>query len=1676
MPTAYEEALAKIRSGEDPSGQSMPSYIDAADTMNIANNNPTFMESAADVIESVPKFIATSLISGANQLYNIPADIGNLFGADMERSDTAKVITELDSNLGAFYQEHQEGSDLVGFALSSLVPGIAGVKVLNAGQKTLQVALGAGRFGDNTSRALRLLTPLKDEYLAKAVKEAVTNSSAASILSSNGIKAIASGIGQNTLEALAFETAVAVTLFKSPVLENQDLGDFVSNVALNAGVFGLIGGAVDAAKIGFAIKGASNKAAIEARPWTFINEPAAASKSYEKAVLDFEQLHNIPPIPTGLDPARAEFLTQAAKTKANTLETRLRKEFGTMANGDEDVANSLFQAFKTSTYETKQSSMLGLMDTGRLLSKSKVGSDAEKLALKVSEGKASVDEINAYADSSIHTAYVKMWGEDTGRTFSSAPKVTSLVDTLKKGQSIKVTASKVIAGDKSYNFNTNFNKGTKSLLGVTKPWNIMKADPLEANARQIWVSNLSKLEPTAAKPFKVDVNDIPMMEKVVQELDGTPALAHVQFTGLGKGEAIRGSLVDFLGDKKVQLANAMLSRAEQKFTQEEIASIVNVKSSMLSGELVKDSVNRYSTKDIFALQDHAQTYTAQLVKQGSRKESDGVVALHNIPQHIKLTYDTSPFKGIDNNVVENMAIIKAQQKLYQEGTSRAAAGILGEDYVRFEDISSNRVYSGALPSGAGANYIAAASSNYGTLASTVENLGGVTTSVIEKFKERTRASLEPLLYKLANKQEAAIEWSVLNAKVRGIEGEYGLNEAGDALEPLLILRYNAAVKEAQAQIAAGVKDVPTPKRPVLSNPAMEPRIELANTEVRNLVKAHIELNSKRTGDLASIRTAQGLQFNRSPDVFYPIPVNPQDYPHFAMVIDDSITSGNQSKTLFASSAEELADMTARLKQNPQLRVLTKNEAEAYYDSIGQWSYEKTLSSNYLDTEAHRKGVSAPYAVATDPKKITDDMLNWHMQRETGLVREAVSAKYEVQFEELRRLGDEYTNLSTSQFTDINLLKYSGDKVANPYVDYIKTALAIKKTADYPWHVNLNKLVDNKFSEMYKKIDEIFGSSKTDADLKGINEALTKYGYKGAAYDETMNIFANAVPAKGLLSDVVQKANGIMATVVLRWDALNAVNNAVSSTVLLGAETASLTRLINSGGKGAADEFNALTRINVPGTGHTILSPQKLIANSIKKFNRQGEDFKFYEQNGFMTSISRQYRDTMDDVAFNSAESVANWDSRLNKVANKLRAAGNTGEKWTGNKLAEEFNRFVAADVMKQMTDIAIAKNLMQPQEQLAYINTFVNRTQGNYLASQRPMMFHGPIGQAIGLFQTYQFNLMQQLLRHVGEGHAKDGMTLLGLQATIHGMNGMPAFNALNTNLVGNASGNVEHRDAYDAVYGIAGKQAGDWLTYGLASNALGLLHPDLKVNLYTRGDINPRHLTIVPTDPSQIPIIQASAKVMANIFDTAKTLGAGGDVAGTILQGLEHNGISRPLAGLAQTLQGFNNVEQASYSTSKKGNVIAANDLLSLANVARIAGGKPFDEAIAIDATFRYKAYDLKDQAKRNALGQAIKTTMIGGGVPTKEQMDEFAVKYAESGGKQEQFNKWALGLYKTANLSQAAQIQDNLEGGFNQSMQRLMGGKELRDFTDPTSKIKPAVPKVSNQPVDSQGLTIPQ
>lgn len=1653
--TAFHEAL--LSSEEDDSLSRIPSYMVNGDTLNLANRNRTFLESATDNIQSIERFIGVSMISGANQLYNIPASIGNAFGGDNVLSDTAEVIAELDSDLGLFYEDHRDSADLVGFMISSVVPGIGGIKILNAGQKALSVAIKGQTFGSSMAKSFGLLPGLRAANKAKAIASVANNSSAATLGNANALKAIAAGFGQNALEALAFESAVSATLFDSPMLENQDFGNFAVNVMLGAGVFGIVGSAVDAAVIKSALTKTADAASKEARPWTFIKEHAKASSTYESIALDVSALHAIPPIPTGLNPDRINFLKSAAESTARTLNNRIRSNLLILAKEDNTTSETIFNLTRGLTREEQLNTYIGLTDMSRMGQRTKEVAMLESMEKKIASGMYDFDDpvLLAEMKKNLNISYTRTWGDDAGTVYTESPAITQLIDTIGKDDIIKVTDFAVTAGDTQYKFSTRFITGKRAGLdeGV-EHYDVLENTVLTNNARYIWASELPHFNTLVkGKIIEVSANDIPILEKLYRDIPDSLRDPRVKIVNQDPSQPIAEGIGirKFIENQKIFLANrahddSLLSI--NPLNQEQIAANMNVRVSMLSGEVGKDMTNFVPDSDLFAMQSYTDDYAQLLIANGMRESKALDIKIWNVPQHIRSVYDTTTLveRGTNNAVIENMVIIAEQQNVYQAGLNNASLFALGPSvYGALETITSETVRLGAAPSGAGASALAAASSNYGTLAASTENIGNIATRAIGDAKKSARDALEPVFYKLSQNQQAAIEWSNLNATLRSIPGEYALDDTGQFLEPIIAQRWRADVERFGAENVSDLSDLLPPDMPM--------KISLVTQEVKDAAVVHIAVNGNRTDRLVTLRAAQGVQMNRSSAAFYPVPINPQEFKHFAIVIDNSITSGNQSKTLFANTEEELKAMAAKLKENSHLTVLFKKEAEDYYSSIGQWDYEKTLNSNYLDTEAQRKGISAPFIISTDPAKITSDSLAWHLQRETGLVREGISAKYEIPFNELRRLGDEYTAAATSTFSDQSLLTYAEEQVKNPFADYIKTALGVKKNESYPWFVELNRVADRAVSSVLRRASAAVRATKTPDELFAVNAMLEKAGYKGAAYDIDMEIFANAPVNEGALSAIVQKANSLLATIVLRLDMINAVNNAVSANVLLGAETKAVIGAIGRGDEEAVGALAALTRIAVPGTGETIFSPTKLIANSIKKFGvKETRDplMKFYKDNGFVTSITDQYKDNLDQLTFRGAQDVKGWDSRVDGMQKKLGAFGDAGERLTGNRLAEEFNRFVAADVMKQMTDVAVARNLMTAQEQLAYINTFVNRTQGNYLASQRPGVFQGPLGQAMGLFQTYQFNLMQQLLRHVGEGHAKDGMVLLGLQGTIHGMNGLPAFNAVNTHLIGEASGNVKHRDAYDSTYGIVGKEAGDWLMYGAASNALGLLHPDLKINLYTRGDINPRHVTILPTNPSTVPIVQATGKFFANMFDTARKLAAGGDVVTTLLQGLEHNGISRPLAGLAATLEGVNNPRRASYTTSSRGNVIASNDLLSLANLSRIAGAKPMDEAIAIDAAYRYRSYGLVDSRRRNLLGKAIKSTMIAGANPTQQQIEGFAEKYAAAGGRVEEFNSWFTQLYKSANVSQANTIQRSLSSPFTQAMQTIMGGRELRDFTN--------------------------
>lgn len=1564
----------------------------AGDTHNLANNGTSFWDDPLEAVSNIPKFIGLGVASAVNQVYNIAPTIGNWFGGDFEQNKLADTIASFDSDLSKYYKSHQEGIDALGFAISSLVPGTAGVKALRAGQVAIKSAAETGVIGANFSRATGLLIPSVEKNVLNATEQLIKGSSPFKLQQSEVLKALGAGFGQNILEGAAFEVAVAATMYNSPVLENQDLGDMFSNIIWGAGLYGAIGGVLTGVHTVSAIKKGVGAFDETASPWTHIETGKINSSPADNILIYNEQRLSMPSVVPGVQYDTK--LLELGKKKQGNLETLMRGEFQKLTGDDSILADSLFKNLLKQDSKSAVGNLWQLDEAVRLTAKT----SGEKLLSKALGGKANLAEVKLALDHS--EAYLINRGPNAGKIQKEIPASKTLADTISADTPVTLSAKGIKIGN-------------KPLVKISASgFDIFKASTVDAEIRTAWArEHFKPIDSTI-----IESTDIPLLDAAYEQISKGEPIPFIKVGDITFKPTTSTEFLTTLSDIKMSTAGKLFKG--KKLPIETIARLVNTNEDFLVG------------KQTGSLVENLFSDLKELTDYNIRNNSAFTNTLE-IPSVIKLSYKKSNVAGMDGHLLAGMEAVYRQQRLYQDGADRAVTAILGEDVRKLIPIPMEEITK-ATRLGAGATFTSFASSNYGTLGSKFEWLGKVTTDIIANKKVVVKDVLEPLLYKLQNDSEAAIEWSKLTQTIRGSEFRWKLGSevTGNGTKDDIVTRYLTLADDKEiAKLFKAGHEIP--------------RIEFKSKIVSDLAAAHTELNSTRVNNLSVLRASQGLESNLKADTFYVPPPNPKDYPFFAFVVDPTITGTGHSKMLYAATEAELKiQMSAVRGQFPDFKVLEKGEAEKYYKAVGKFDYEKTLNENYIDIAINRKGTSAQFLIKTDPKQISDELFQWHLNAEAGVVRETVSHKYEPQFEALRKLGEQYTLAATSKYGGLSLTKYAENTVENPYTDYIKTALGINKASEYPFWMPVQKMLDNKVSQLFSNVWTAAKGIKSGEDLAAINTKLLEAGYQGAYYDAALNLAVNSKIPKGLLTEYVQQSNGLLSLFALRLDPLNALNNIIGSGVLLNTEIRSLLRDINKGNSEGAGELAKLMKLQVPGTeGREVLTHGKLVKNAINNFFSSDKVFhKFYADNNFTTDIRTQYLSSLDSMALKGTESVSELSAKKVQLVETAKKYAALGEKATGNAIAEEFNRFVAADVMRQITDTGIKAGVLDSRSALSYINTFVNRTQGNFLAAQRPMLFQGPVGQAVGLFQTYQFNLIQQLFRHVAEGSKKDTAMLLGLQGSIYGMNGLPAFNAINTHIIGNASGNKDHKDLYTAVYGGAGQAAGDWLMYGLASNMF--LAPELKINMYSRGDINPRHATIIPTNPADVPFINAQTKFIGNLWETFGKLGDGGNVASVFLQGIEHNGISRPLAGLAQTMQAFVNPNNQVVSTNNKGNVVGSHDLFSLMTLGRLAGGKPLDEAIATDTLFKLRAYGTADSDRIAKLGEVVKSSYLGGGAPDSEQLTVFMEKYVEAGGKQSGFNKFIMKQNLNATKSQAEQVRDTLNKPYSKTLQSIMGG----------------------------------
>lgn len=944
--------------------------------------------------------------------------------------------------------------------------------------------------------------------------------------------------------------------------------------------------------------------------------------------------------------------------------------------------------------------------------------------------------------------------------------------------------------------------------------------------------------------------------------------------------------------------------------------------------------------------------------------------------------------------------------------------------------------------GVGPTAVTSANSAYGSLKNAMEYLGRTMAEWKAKLGESAAKELRDVAQAISTDVDAAAELGIITSKLRRsgekffpVKVEY--DEIGMALD---VPRTHFVSERTYKLMQSGEKDFYQAVHEA-SVGGHEAYLPIASQKVVDFLERHVRMNDDVQSKKQVILNSIGLGRSHEAGMLYIPPIDTARYPHIAFVKQrDGIGASNQAAMITARTPEQLQKLIAELPKD--FVAYTKNDVENFYRAKGSYDYSMMINDTRVDSQLRRMAKLGDFYPETRAENVLDDYVRFHVNQSHTLLSTAMQSHYAELFSQLKYLSNEFTQADTSIAK--GKLATLQRKFVDPYGDYIRTALDQVKLGQYPILDELNDLIDNVGKKAWSAVNAVVRNPEAGVvDWQKANSLAQQYGLGTPFSNVDAYRTANEVVPKNLIATTVGKLNWLLTTFGLRLDVANSLVNVLSTPIMLGMEHRSITENARKNPE-LAGKLAELYSTKVPGRDYAVPSYTKLVYNAINNFYKDdGVLMNRYKPLAGISDILDDHKSLLRDIEHKPwqgysklAETADNWVNKASKL--------------TGNEFSENFTRFVTADVMRQQTDILVQAGKMTVAEANSYIATFVNRVQGNYLQSQRPLLFQGTSGRAVSLFQTYMFNVFQQLGRHIEDKNARAIFTFAGLQGSIYGLNGLPYFDAVNTHLVSKLKSNPERKDAYSELPG-ADTELGNWLLYGTAS-AMPLFDGHGPA-LYSRGDLNPRTLIGLPTSIGDIPAVGATVKIVDTVRTFAKNISNGGDFTNSMLFALEHQGMSRPLAGLAQIASGR--------STDSKGALIAAtNELYTTAQLAslhprtlldgvtRVAGAKPLDEAITVGMLYRSAQYRAEDSARIADLGKAVRTKLYQNQIPTDEEYDSFLHNYVAAGGTQRTFAREMQRWMKDANESVVNQMAGKLGSQYSMRMQSLMGGRELPDY----------------------------
>ena len=1737
----------------------MSDFMTAAYMHEIAGegDDPAASGNWADSIANLPELATQIGVSALTEVLNIPTALAsipiNMLGGDYDGKwlRTEEVFADLDQSLGtdleSYYQQRKDAIDMGGFLVSSLLPGLAGAKMLRVG-------LGTAAKMESSSgmvRAIGNFERIAPKALQAAKLEIAEKASPFTYLNTQAFKLYAAGAGQGVLDALAFNTAATVALHQSSYLEDKDWRELSKDVLFDSLVFGgAVGTVFDVAGKGAgifgykqAIKGYSDKFAnIKAtalNPFTRSSEGIEAGAKFARADGSVVTVSHGDAALLKLNDVK-QFEQRSTELKALLDEGALSSDNAVLLRAEMTKFNELRDSAIRDAKEQFTSTLKGLFkDTDDFVDvqgiakqlldpKNNLDQAASILADLKKVSRLSVDELSDATYSNSLKVFRANKNERSNFSLTETPgaearmvRVTKTLDAVDEADlagKLKVKSAKlgsneiddlataagydsIRVGD-SLRVLPKYNKKgvvlpprapRTALLDLRNGSVVNKAHNATAwdLTKRDFEDVLSNLKPEGDAILDIGADLTPIENSSVyraaitkfnrKQLVQPESLAELDVllanrANTSKPIVMNGKEIsDEVAAEMVRIGkqNAAEEMLQKGYSPEQVSTALMIPEETLFNPMSPKGFSTVSDRSLQAPRYVAATYAKS--RNMNKFELDGKL---EVARRVKLTNDQSQAVVASINP-EIAAIPKIRMPQYTENFTAGAFSFADAKFGReFEEsvLMNGKLYSKIMqrsavervsPLKAKLEAITSAgvgsaehteftvlnawnkqAKNYGSghTIAIQDGVGGVTLMQADAFRI-TKGRLLDEIKELRKTDPKAADIAM------------------EQLDGMKVL-------QAHVQANPGVMSIPVGKPGAI--------LRLETNAVNDFVMSHIGADMRALSAKNKLRNLQGQSAIKTETLpgastFYDPNINLRNAQH-VLIIKGAADHGNplyagQQYVFAGRSVDDLRAAQAWANKEG-LQTFTKTDTEQFYKQLDAYDSGEVFRNGAIKESLESQGKLTSYVGAAESiEDTTTRFLDWHLRDEFALQRSTIAVKeYEV-LGALKNIDLADRKLLDSHKGNPNkisrLLQGEATKLTKP--EQIRNTIF---NTQNPGVINaLTKSVDDFGIQFFTGIRNFFGNLKTENidNLTSIESQSAKKWLDNMKVENyvTKDIL-ESVGVKNYdspgYSNFIRMSNMALVTGQLRLDALNSLVNVIGMPII-GSSTVELAIRSVVGKLKAqnrlADADNLMKSLyhKEGSLGYMPSTYLRMAKQSIGRFSQLAKD------NPVLGSIAEGDETLAQlflrrNVTFNPAE-VAAMD--LTDAAIAGIKSGNTSashyagliKKYAGllTKPADAVEsriQFISADAALQ---IAEAGNL-GVDDALMLMHTMVNKMQGNFNASTKPQLFQGITGSALGLFQSYQARLTHRLSDIITDGNKRMLFEAGVLQTSIFGGKSLPFMEQLNSSLI--AESNSDNQNLLESVYGAADRNIANALVYGLPSALLG-------VNLSSRGNATPRF----PQGFTDIPAVNIWYKQLSQIKDIFTQAANGADISQLFNHAVQHNVFSRPLQQTAIMLSGYSTTSNNKLGIDiNDAKLASSNNWLpvNIANYMRIAGSRPIDEAVLMDTVYRWQGFEQADREKREELGRAVSSQLIGNGTKLDPQsLNSFLEQYQKLGGDIKGFERMVKGQAANSTLSASDRLLKQIKNDKKSLQLQYMLGRPPEDGEVPSyDEIVPRDPEI--------------